>query len=99
VLRALTQPLTAPLVAEAHPGAERVRALARQATWRDIGAGTGPLAAGILFPILAPVAIYGACALLLAATSLLLLGLRPPQAASNEPASAATSRPLTERRR
>lgn len=78
VLRALVQPLTAPMVAEAHPGAERVRALARQATWRDIGAGTGPLAAGILFPLLAPIAIYGGASLLLAATSLMLIGVRRP---------------------
>ena len=78
VLRALVQPLTAPMVAEAHPGAERVRALARQATWRDIGAGTGPLAAGMLFPVLAPLAIYGGASLLLAAASLLLIGVRRP---------------------
>ena len=51
VLRALLQPLPAPVIAEAFPGAERVPALARQATWRDIGAGTGPLAAGVLFPV------------------------------------------------
>jgi MFS family permease len=78
VLRALVQPLTAPMVAEAHPGSERVRALARQATWRDIGAGTGPLAAGVLFPIMAPIAIYGGASVLLAATSLLLIGVRRP---------------------
>lgn len=78
VLRALVQALIAPMVAEAHPGAERVRALARQATWRDIGAGTGPLAAGLLFPVLAPIAIYGGASVLLAATSLMLVGLRRP---------------------
>lgn len=82
VLRALTQPLTGPLVAEAHPGPDRIRALARQATWRDIGAGTGPLAAGILFPIMAPFAIYGGAAVLMAGTTLLLLGLRPGTVAS-----------------
>jgi MFS family permease len=79
VLRALTQPLTAPLVAEAYPGAERVRALARQATWRDIGAGTGPLAAGFLFQMATPLAIYGGAAILLAATSLMLLRISPSQ--------------------
>ncbi len=82
VLRALVQALTAPMVAEAHPGAERVRALARQATWRDIGAGTGPLAAGLLFPVLAPIAIYGGASMLLAATSLMLIGLRRPATAA-----------------
>lgn len=79
VLRALTQPLTAPLVAEAYPGPERVRALARQATWRDIGAGTGPLAAGFLFQMATPLAIYGGAAILLAATSLMLLCISPSQ--------------------
>jgi MFS family permease len=79
VLRALTQPLTAPLVAAAYPGPERVRALARQATWRDIGAGTGPLAAGLLFQMATPLAIYGGAAILLAATSLMLLRISPSQ--------------------
>jgi MFS family permease len=89
VLRALTQPLTAPLVAEAYPGPQRVHALARQSTWRDIGAGTGPLAAGVLFQMATPLAIYGGGALLLAATTLLLLRLRPPPVQ----ASAAVSAP------
>ncbi|MGE3915428.1 MAG: MFS transporter [Hyphomicrobiaceae bacterium] len=94
VLRALTQPLTAPLVAEAHPGSERVPALARQATWRDIGAGTGPLAAGLLFPLLPPVSIYGFAAILLAATSLLLLRISAGSAAGTAAASqSATARP------
>lgn len=78
VLRALGQPLAAPLVAEIYPGPARVPALARQATWRDIGAGTGPLAAGVLVPLLPAWALYGATALLLAAASLLLTTrLRP----------------------
>jgi len=77
VLRALTQPLTAPLIAESYPKPERVRALARQATWRDIGAGTGPLAAGFLFQMATPFAIYGGAALLLAATSLMVLSRTP----------------------
>ncbi len=68
-LRALLQPLPAPVVAEAFPGPARVSALARQATWRDIGAGTGPLIAGLLFPVLPAAAIYvGAAGLLTAAT-------------------------------
>ena len=89
-LRALTQPLTAPMVAEAHPGPERVRVLARQATWRDIGAGTGPLAAGVLIPLLAPLVLYGGAAVMLAATSLLLLRIPPPAAtAKGQPDDAA----------
>ncbi|MGD9804235.1 MAG: MFS transporter [Hyphomicrobiaceae bacterium] len=75
VLRAIGQPLSAPVVAEAYPGPERVPALARQATWRDIGAGTGPLAAGILFQYASPLVIYGAGAVLLTITSLMLLSL------------------------
>ncbi len=73
ILRALAGPLTAPVVAEAYPGPARVPGLARQASWRDIGAGTGPLAAGMLFPIAPTTAIYGGAAVLLAAASLLLL--------------------------
>jgi len=65
-LRALLQPLPAPVVAEAFPGPARVPALARQATWRDIGAGTGPLLAGLLFPVAPAIAIYAGAAALLA---------------------------------
>ena len=73
VLRALLQPLPAPVIADAFPGAERVPALARQATWRDIGAGTGPLAAGFLFPVASTLSIYAGAGLLLALATLLLL--------------------------
>jgi predicted MFS family arabinose efflux permease len=76
-LRAISGPLSAPVVAAAYPGAARVPALARQATWRDIGAGAGPLVAGIVFPILSPLAIYGFAALVLCAASLWLLRLEP----------------------
>ena len=72
-LRALLQPLPAPVVAEAFPGPARVPALARQATWRDIGAGAGPLAAGVLFPLIPAFAIYTGGAALLALSSLLLV--------------------------
>ena len=71
-LRALLQPLPAPVVAEAFPGPARVPALARQATWRDIGAGTGPLVAGFLFPVLPALAIYAGAAGLLAGSALLV---------------------------
>jgi MFS family permease len=85
VLRAVGQPLSAPVVAEAYPGPERVPALARQATWRDIGAGTGPLAAGFLFQFASPLAIYGGAALLLTVTSLMLLTVGPSPAAPPGP--------------
>lgn len=71
-MRALLQPLPGPVVAEAYPGAARVAALARQATWRDIGAGAGPLVAGLLFPVLPALAIYGGVAAMLAGSSLWL---------------------------
>ena len=76
VLRSTGGPLAAPIVAQVFPGSARIAALARQATWRDIGAGAGPLAAGVLFPIAPAFAIYGAGALILGAASLLLLRLR-----------------------
>ena len=73
ILRAMLQPLPAPVVAQSFPGPERVQALARQATWRDIGAGAGPLAAGVLFPLLPTLAIFvGAGGLLMAASVLLV---------------------------
>jgi MFS family permease len=72
VIRALLQPLPAPVIAEECPGAERVPALARQAVWRDIGAGAGPLAAGLLFPAVPALAIYTGAGLLLAGASVLL---------------------------
>jgi MFS family permease len=72
ILRAMLQPLPGPVVAEAFPGPERVPALATQATWRDLGAGLGPLVAGLAFPILPPLAIYAGAGALLASASLLL---------------------------
>jgi hypothetical protein len=47
-----------------------VQALATRAVWRDIGAGTGPLLAGLLLPIAAPIWIYGVSAVLLSVTAL-----------------------------
>lgn len=74
VLWALIQPLPPPVLAELYPGPDRVPALARQNIWRDIGAGTGPLAAGTLFATMPAVAIWlGAATLLGAAGALLKL--------------------------
>lgn len=70
VLRALLQPLPAPVIAESFPGAARVPALARQAVWRDIGAAAGPLAGGLLFPVLPVMVIYAGAAALFAGASL-----------------------------
>jgi hypothetical protein len=72
-LRGLLQPLPAPVAAAANPGPERVPALARMATWRDMGAGVGPLVAGMLLPLVPPALLYGGTALALALASLALL--------------------------
>jgi MFS family permease len=66
VLRALQIPLIAPIVAKRTPGAGRVQALAARAVWRDIGAGTGPMVAGLLLPILPSFWIYAVSAAMLA---------------------------------
>ncbi len=75
LLRGLLQPLPAPVAAAENPGPERVPALARLATWRDLGAGTGPLAAGALLPVLPTPVLYGATALALAVAAL-AVGMR-----------------------
>ena len=70
VLRALQLPLLPPIVARRTPGPQRMHALAARAVWRDIGAGIGPLLAGLLLPVVASSWLYGICALLLAAAAL-----------------------------
>ncbi len=71
-LLGLLQPLAPPVAASLVPPTERVSALARLATWRDLGAGIGPLIAGALLPILPAWLLYGAAALALAASALSL---------------------------
>lgn len=80
VLRALLQPLPAPVVAETVGGAHRVPALANQATWRDIGAGAGPLVAGLLFNQVPTLAIYAGAACVLAGATLLFARSSTPSA-------------------
>lgn len=70
LLRALQLPLLAPIVAMRHPGPDRVRALAARSVWRDIGAGLGPLAAGLLLPVLSTPWLYGIPAVVLAVAAL-----------------------------
>jgi predicted MFS family arabinose efflux permease len=70
VLRALQLPLISPIVARRTPGPGRVQALAARNVWRDIGAGTGPLAAGVLLPIVPSFWIYTVSATLLAIAAL-----------------------------
>lgn len=69
VLRALQLPLLPPIVAHRHLGPDRVRALAARSVWRDIGAGLGPMAAGLLLPAVPAAWIYGLAALSLAAAA------------------------------
>lgn len=76
-LRGLLQPLPAPVAAALAPPGERVAALARLATWRDLGAGLGPLIAGALLPILPGWLLYGSTALALIAISAALLAKAP----------------------
>lgn len=70
VLRGILQPLPPPVIAAANPGPARVPALARQATWRDIGAGLGPLLAGMLLPLVPIPALFLGAAAVLAVASL-----------------------------
>lgn len=72
VLRGLLQPLPSVLAAQSNPGAGRVAALARLATWRDIGAATGPLLAGVLLPIVPTAPLYAGAALVLAISAVAL---------------------------
>ncbi|HEY1797470.1 MAG TPA: MFS transporter [Stellaceae bacterium] len=71
LLRGMLQPLAAPLAAVVYPGGERVPAIARLATWRDLGAGTGPMLAGFLLST-APTALYAGSGAIYAAATLLL---------------------------
>ena len=76
LLRGLASPLPALVAAVANPGAARVPAIAAMATWRDLGAGIGPLIAGLVLP-LAPLALYAGAALLLALVTLAFARLQP----------------------
>jgi MFS family permease len=75
VLRAVQLPLVTTLVAQRNPGPGRVQALAANSVWRDIGAGIGPLLAGLLLPVTSAVWVY-AVAGLAVAISAVFCGLR-----------------------
>ncbi|MBN9425620.1 MAG: MFS transporter, partial [Burkholderiales bacterium] len=70
IVRSLLQPLPAPVAAERNPGPDRIGALARMATWRDIGAGLGPLAAGWLLGVAPAWLLYGFAGLLVVVASI-----------------------------
>ena len=73
MLRALLLPLLPPLVARRTPGVGRIQALATRSVWRDIGAGIGPVLAGLLLPVAPSAWIYGVAALLLSSAALACL--------------------------
>ena len=73
ILRALLLPLLPALVALRTPGAGRIQALATRSVWRDMGAGMGPVLAGLLLPVAPPEWIYGVCALLLSCSAIACL--------------------------
>lgn len=77
VLRALQLPLVTPIVAMRTPGPARVQAIATRAVWRDIGAGTGPIVAGVLLPVVPSLWLYSVAAVLLALAALACM--RPPR--------------------
>lgn len=70
VLRSLQLPLLPPIVAARTPPADRVHALAGRAIWRDIGAGVGPILAGLLLPVMSSLWLYGLSASALALAAL-----------------------------
>jgi MFS family permease len=70
VLRALQLPLVTTLVAERNPGSLRVSALASNAVWRDIGAGLGPLLAGLLLPVASAPLVFGVAGAAIAVSAL-----------------------------
>jgi predicted MFS family arabinose efflux permease len=76
LLRGLLQPLPAPVASALNPGPERVSALARLATWRDLGAGVGPLIAGVLLVRLTPAVLYGTASVALVASAIALVATR-----------------------
>ncbi|MCP1511621.1 MULTISPECIES: MFS transporter [Pseudomonas] len=77
VLRALQLPLVTTLVAERNPGAMRVSALASNAVWRDIGAGLGPLLAGVLLPVASAPLVFGLAGAAIAVSALFCWRARP----------------------
>jgi len=69
VLRALQLPLVVTLVAQRNPQG-RIQALAGNAVWRDIGAGLGPILAGVLLPQVPALWAYAGAAGILALSAL-----------------------------
>ena len=82
ILRALQLPLVTTLVAERNPGTGRVQALAGNAVWRDVGAGVGPLLAGVLLPVVSPSWVYSLAGLAIVISALVCARYKVPQSAA-----------------
>ncbi|MFC4275179.1 MFS transporter [Achromobacter aloeverae] len=95
VLRALQLPLLPPIVAMRTPGPGRVQALAARSVWRDIGAGTGPLLAGLVLPLVPPIWIYTVPALLLALAALACVRTATPRTSGTSSTSGTSGTPNT----
>ncbi|TDV72812.1 MFS transporter [Pseudomonas sp. LP_7_YM] len=79
ILRALQLPLVTTLVAERNPGVGRVQALAGNAVWRDVGAGVGPLLAGVLLPLASPSWIYSLAGIAVVVSALACSRYKAPE--------------------
>jgi MFS family permease len=82
ILRALQLPLVTTLVAELNPGAARVQALAGNAVWRDVGAGVGPLLAGVLLPLASAAWVYSIAGLAVVVSALVCSRYKPRELAA-----------------
>ncbi|MEB0039247.1 MULTISPECIES: MFS transporter [unclassified Pseudomonas] len=70
ILRALQLPLVVIIIAQRNPGTGRVQAIAANAVWRDIGAGMGPLLAGVLLPVASATWVYAIAGLAIALSAI-----------------------------
>lgn len=66
ILRAMQLPLVVTIIAQRNPDKGRVQAIAANAVWRDIGAGVGPLLAGVLLPVASATWVYAIAGLAIA---------------------------------
>lgn len=82
ILRALQLPLVTTLVAERNPGPGRVQALASNAVWRDVGAGVGPLLAGVLLPVVSPSWVYSLAGLAIVISAVACARFKGPSSTS-----------------
>jgi DHA1 family inner membrane transport protein len=70
ILRAMQLPLVVTIIAQRNPNEGRVQAIAANAVWRDIGAGVGPLLAGVLLPVASATWVYSIAGLAIAVSAI-----------------------------